>query len=113
MSLNEFRSLPWLHSRISQVNTPPDRLSVFSNSPYFDLKALDRGLIVEFRGTARPDVKEYCICEKWVRVPAGRTKDRNGYPLLIRLKGEISVKFEDAEEFYLSRSSLDPTNLSS
>jgi Protein of unknown function (DUF3297) len=38
--------------------------------------------------TAR-NVEEYCVSEGWVKVPAGKTVDRKGRPMLIKLKGEV------------------------
>ena len=32
---------------------------------------------------------EYCVSEGWVRVPSGKTVDRRGQPLLIKLKGVV------------------------
>jgi hypothetical protein len=37
----------------------------------------------------REDVQEYCVSEGWVKVPAGKTLDRSGGPLLIKLKGKV------------------------
>jgi hypothetical protein len=39
----------------------------------------------------RGDVEEYCISEGWVKVPAGKTLDRKGKPLLIKLKGKVEA----------------------
>jgi len=39
----------------------------------------------------RFDVEGYCISEGWVKVPAGRTLDRKGRPLMIKLKGEVEA----------------------
>ena len=44
-----------------------------------------------FNGKDRSDVAEYCISEGWVKVPAGKTVDRKGFPLLIKLKGQVEV----------------------
>ncbi|MEG2047305.1 MAG: DUF3297 family protein, partial [Comamonas sp.] len=44
----------------------------------------------------RFDVEEYCISEGWVRVPAGKTVDRKGKPLLIKLKGPVEVFYKEA-----------------
>jgi hypothetical protein len=41
--------------------------------------------------TERLDVEEYCISEGWVKVPAGKTLDRRGKPLLIKLKGRVEA----------------------
>jgi hypothetical protein len=36
-------------------------------------------------------VQEYCISEGWVKVPAGKTVDRRGRPLLIKLSGNVEA----------------------
>lgn len=70
-------------------DTPPDRLSVNPRSPHYDAAVLERGIGVRFNGTERHNVEEYCISEGWVRVPAGKARDRRGQPLLIKLKGKV------------------------
>ena len=42
-------------------------------------------------GKERFDVEEYCISEGWIKVPAGKTLDRKGRPLLITLKGKVEA----------------------
>ena len=37
------------------------------------------------------DVEEYCLSEGWIKVPAGKTLDRKGRPLLITLKGKVEA----------------------
>ena len=39
----------------------------------------------------RLDVEEYCISEGWVKVPAVKTRDRKGNPLLIKLTGKVEA----------------------
>jgi hypothetical protein len=39
-------------------------------------------------------VAEYCISEGWVRVPAGKTLDRRGQPLLIKIKGAVEAFYK-------------------
>jgi hypothetical protein len=39
----------------------------------------------------RLDIEEYCISEGWVKVPAGKTLDRKGNPLLIKLRGKVEA----------------------
>lgn len=73
----------------------PDRLSIDSSSPYFDANALQRGIGVRFRDRERKDVEEYCISEGWIRVQAGKTVDRRGKPLTIKLSGPLEVWFEN------------------
>ena len=41
----------------------------------------------------RGDVEEYCVSEGWVKVPAGKTVDRKGRPLLIKLKGKVEAYY--------------------
>lgn len=75
--------------------TLPDRLSIDPSSPYFDGDILQRGIGVRFKGVERFNVEEYCISESWIRVPAGRSLDRHGRPLTIKLTGEVEVWFKD------------------
>lgn len=79
------------------TDTPPDRLSVNPKSPHYDEVLLARGVGVRFRGAVKTNVEEYCLSEGWIRVAAGKTLDRNGNPLTIKLKGPVEVWFEDAE----------------
>jgi hypothetical protein len=79
-------------------DTPPDRLAVHPASPHFDADALQRGVGIRFRGKQRADIEEYSISEGWVRVQAGKTMDRKGRPLLIKLTGEVEAWFEDLGE---------------
>jgi hypothetical protein len=69
----------------------PDRLSTDPRSPHHDAAAVDRGVGIRFNGKERFDVEEYCISEGWIKVPAGRTLDRKGKPLLIKLKGKVEA----------------------
>ena len=67
----------------------PDRLSLNPRSPYFEADLLRRGIGIRFKGRERRDVEEYCVSESWIRVPAGKTMDRHGQPLTIKLTGEV------------------------
>ena len=62
----------------------PDHLSSDPRSPHHDIG-------IRFNGKARFDVQEYCVSEGWVKVPAGKTVDRKGQPLLIKLKGTVEA----------------------
>ena len=79
-------------------DTPPDTLAVHPSSPHFNAEALQRGVSIRFKGTQRTDIEEYSIPEGWVKVQAGKTVDRKGRPLLIKLKGEVEAWFEDLGE---------------
>lgn len=78
-----------------KANTPPDRLSTNPRSPYFDMEVLQRGIGIRFKGRERTDVEEYSISEGWIRVAAGKTRDRHGQPLTIKLTGDVDAWFED------------------
>jgi Protein of unknown function (DUF3297) len=79
-------------------DTPPDRLSIDPSSPHFDAETLQRGIGVRFKGNERRDVEEYSISEGWIRVQAGKTVDRHGKPLTIKLSGPVEVWFENPVE---------------
>jgi hypothetical protein len=67
----------------------PDRLSVDPRSPHHAVNVLEHDIGIRLNGTERRDVEEYCISEGWVKVPAGKTVDRKGRPLLIKLRGMV------------------------
>ncbi|MEP9396697.1 DUF3297 family protein [Mesorhizobium sp. KR2-14] len=69
--------------------TLPDRLSIDPRSPFFNDEVLERGVGILFNGREREDVSEYCVSEGWIRVPAGKSKDRFGQPITIKLKGTV------------------------
>ncbi|WP_448662169.1 DUF3297 family protein [Sphingomonas sp. CJ20] len=75
-------------------DTPPDRLSVNQNSPYFQRELLERGIGIRFKGVQRRDVEEYCISEGWIRACLGNKVDRKGNPLTIKLTGPVEAWFE-------------------
>ncbi len=50
---------------------------------------------MRFKGAEKTNVAEYCISEGWIRVEAGKTKDRHGKPLTIKLAGPVEVFFKD------------------
>ncbi|MEW4448696.1 DUF3297 family protein [Qipengyuania sp. JC766] len=76
-------------------DTPPDRLSVNPRSEHFDADKLQRGIGIRFKDRTRTDIEEYCISEGWVRVQAGKTVDRKGQPLTIKLNGPVEAWYED------------------
>ncbi len=79
-------------------DTPPDRLSTNPRSPHFDMDVLQRGIGIRFKDRVRNDVEEYCISEGWIRVAAGKSRDRYGNPLTIKLTGEVEAWFENPAE---------------
>ena len=58
------------------TDTPPDRMSTNPRSPHFDMEVLQRGIGIRFKGKERNDVEEYLDFEGWIRVAAGKSKDR-------------------------------------
>lgn len=69
----------------------PDRLSAEPSSPHHVAAVFQHEVGIRFNGKDRHDVEEYCISEGWVRVPAGKTLDRKGQPLMIKLKGRVEA----------------------
>ena len=50
---------------------------------------LSRGVGIRFDGQEKTNVEEYCVSEGWIRVAVGKTVDRKGNPLTIKLKGKV------------------------
>ena len=73
----------------------PDRLSSDPKSPHHDAALLARDVGIRFNGTEKTNVEEYCISEGWIRVSAGKAKDRNGNAITIKLKGKVEAYFRD------------------
>ncbi len=76
----------------------PDRLSLDPRSPHFDEALLSRGVGIKFNGQEKTNVIEYCISEGWIKVAAGRSRDRFGQPMTIRLNGKVEPYFDDAPQ---------------
>lgn len=67
----------------------PDRLSIEPRSPHYRPEFFQFDVGIRFNGRDRHDVEEYCVSQGWVKVPAGKTLDRRGKPLLITLRGQV------------------------
>jgi hypothetical protein len=72
-------------------DTLPDRLAANPKSPFYNEALLERGVGIRFNGQEKTNVEEYCISEGWVRVAAGKTVDRHGNPMTIKLKGTVEA----------------------
>lgn len=81
-----------------QTDTPPDRLSLDPRSEFYDEALLGRGVGIKFNGQEKTNVMEYSISEGWIRVAAGRSRDRFGQPMTLKLKGKVEPYFEDSAE---------------
>lgn len=79
----------------SGTDVPPDHLAINPASPHFDGDKLKRGVGIRFKGAVRTNIEEYCISESWVKVQAGKSLDRHGRPLLLRLNGPVEAWYED------------------
>jgi hypothetical protein len=71
----------------------PDHLSIDARSPFYVAAVFEHEIGIRFNGKERHDVEEYCISEGWVKVPSGKTLDRKGNPLLLKLKGKVEAYY--------------------
>jgi hypothetical protein len=69
----------------------PDHLSIDPRSPHYNAAVFEHDIGILLNGKERMDVEEYCISEAWVKVPAHKTLDRKGKPLLLKLKGTVEA----------------------
>jgi len=76
-------------------DAPPDRLSVSPSSPHYNEAVLARDVGIRFNGIEKTNVEEYCVSEGWVKVAAGKAKDRFGKAITIKLKGTVEPYFKD------------------
>ncbi len=77
------------------TDTPPDRLALNPRSPFHNAAVLERGIGIRFKGEERNNVEEYCISEGWVRLPVGKSLDRRGNAMTIKVHGEVVAWFLD------------------
>ena len=73
----------------------PDRLSTDPDSPFHDAEILARNVGVRFKGEDKTNVDEYCVSEGWVKLAVGKTLDRRGKQLTIKLQGPVEPYFRD------------------
>jgi len=77
---------------------PPDRLSNDPHSPYYKAEILKHDIGIRFKGVEKTNVQEYCLSESWIRVEVGKTKDRHGNPLTIKLSGPVEAYFKEKKK---------------
>ena len=77
------------------TETPPDRLSTNPKSPHFNEELLERGIGIKFNGAEKTNDEEYCVSEGWVKVSVGKTLDRRGDPMTMKLRGVVAPYFRD------------------
>ena len=73
----------------------PDRLSNNPKSPFYDEALLKRGVGIRFKGVEKTNVEEYCVSEGWVRVAVGKSMDRHGNPMTLKLSGPVEPYLRD------------------
>lgn len=79
-------------------DTPPDRLATNPKSPYYDEAILARGVGVRFKGEEKTNVDEYCVSEGWVRLSVGKSLDRHGNPMTVKLQGTVEPYFRNDDQ---------------
>jgi hypothetical protein len=75
------------------AETPPDRLATNPKSPFFQPELLSRGIGIRFNGQEKHNVDEYCVSEGWVRLAVGKSLDRKGNAMTIKLNGTVEPYF--------------------
>jgi hypothetical protein len=79
------------------TDTPPDRLSTDPASPFYNEELLARGVGIRFKGVEKTNVEEYCVSENWVRLSVGKSVDRRGKPITMKLQGPVEPYFREPE----------------
>ena len=74
----------------------PDRLSLDPRSPHFDEEVLMQGVGIRFNGQEKTNVEEYCISEGWIRMAVGRSRDRHGNPMTLKMSGKVEPYYHEA-----------------
>eukprot|EP01030_Chromulinospumella_sphaerica_P029863 gene29863-30344_t len=77
----------------TQLPPLPDRLSIDPRSKFHVAAIFEHDIGIRFNDKERLDVDEYCISEGWIKVAAGRSLDRHGRPMLIKLKGKVEAYY--------------------
>jgi len=72
----------------------PDHLSIDARSPFYNTAVFAHDIGIRLNDKERTDVEEYCVSEGWVKVPASKTRDRHGKPLLIKVKGKVEAFYK-------------------
>ena len=72
----------------------PDRLAIDPRSPHHVAAVFQHEIGIKINDKERTDVEEYCISEGWIKVAAGKTLDRKGKPMLIKLKGTVEAFYK-------------------
>jgi hypothetical protein len=76
----------------------PDRLALDPRSPFHDAVLLERGIGIRFNGVERTNVEEYCVSEGWIKVAAGKARDRRGQPMTMKMRGKVEPFLQGGDE---------------
>lgn len=74
---------------MTQLPSFPDRLAIDPRSPYYNASVLEHDVGIKLDDKERTNVEEYCVIEGWIKVAAGKARDRKGNPMAIKLKGKV------------------------
>ncbi len=77
------------------THTLPDRLAINPKSPFHNAELLQRGIGIRFNGAEKTNVEEYCVSEGWILVTVGRSLDRRGNPMTLKIKGVVEPYLKD------------------
>ena len=58
--------------------------------------SLATGGKIRFNGQEKTNVEEYCISEGWIRMAVGRSRDRHGNPMTLKMSGKVEPYYEEA-----------------
>lgn len=105
--LSEFVNNPIRLQRLATANNPPTRLSVDLKSPQYSKHDLDRDVRVLFKYRERFYVHEYFTEDGWVKLPIGKSTDRFGKHLLIKLTGSTQAFYRDLLDDLICDGQLD------
>ena len=75
----------------TQLPPLPDRLAIDPRSLHHVAAVFEHDIGIRWNDKERHDVEEYCISEGWIKVAAGKARDRKGQPLMIKLKGKVEA----------------------
>lgn len=87
------RATPHPMTEATEKPALPDRLSADPKSKYHHADVFQHDVGIRLNDVERNDVEEYCVSEGWVKVPVGKSRDRKGNPLTIKLKGRVEAYY--------------------
>ena len=67
-------------------------------APTSTRKCCVQGVGIRFNGQEKTNVEEYCISEGWIRMAVGRSRDRHGNPMTIKMSGKVEPYYDAAKE---------------